>query len=99
MTRRLPVLTRRSFLVRSASSLALAGAGALARPHLSRAADRPLIMGIQSGDVDSDSATVWARADRPARMQAEFSTVESFKTMIGASSADALPDRDFTARL
>src|SRR4051812_46158575 len=99
MIRRLPVLTRRNFLVRSASSLALAGAGVLAKPHLSRAADRPAIEGIQSGDVDAGSAIVWARADRAARMRVEFSTVESFRTILGAASADALPERDLTARL
>jgi alkaline phosphatase D len=92
-------MTRRSFLARSASTIALAGAGTLASPWLSRAADRPLIKGIQSGDVDADSALVWARTDRPARMRTEFSTVESFKTTIGASAAAALPDRDFTAKL
>ena len=35
----------------------------------------------------------------PRGCSVECSTVESFKTMIGASSADALPDRDFTAKL
>jgi alkaline phosphatase D len=99
MTPRRPALTRRKFLVRSAASLALAGTGVLARPYLSRAADRPAIEGIQSGDVDAGSAMVWARADRAARMRVEFSTVESFDTSLGAASADALPDRDFTARL
>jgi alkaline phosphatase D len=99
MTRCLPVLTRRKFLVRSASSLALAGAGVVAKPYISRAADRPEIKGIQSGDVDAGSAIVWARTDRPARMRVEISTVESFKTIVGAASSDALPDRDLTARL
>jgi alkaline phosphatase D len=99
MTRRPAVLTRRKFLIRSASSLALAGAGIVARPYISRAADRPEIMGIQSGDVDAGSAMVWGRADRPARMRVEFSTVASFKSTIGAASVDSLPDRDFTARL
>jgi alkaline phosphatase D len=100
MTRKKPVLTRRQLLVRSASSLALAGAGIIAKPHLSRAADRPQISaGIQSGDVEAGSAMVWARADRPARMRVECSTVESFRTIFGAASADALPDRDLTARL
>ena len=43
--------------------------GGIARPYLSRAADRPHIThGIQSGDVSLDSGIVWARADRPARM-------------------------------
>ena len=100
MTSQKPVLTRRQVLVRSASSLALAGGGIVAKPYLSRAADRPQISGgIQSGDVDAGSAIVWARADRPARMHVECSTVGSFKTIFSAASADALPDRDFTAKL
>src|ERR1700738_953823 len=32
-------------------------------------------------------------------MQVECSTVESFKTILGAASADALPDRDFASKL
>ena len=100
MIRQGPVLTRRDVLIRSAFSLALAGTGVRAKPYLSRAFDRPQISGgIQSGDVDAGTAIVWARADRPARMRVEYSTVESFKTLVGAASADALPDRDFTARL
>ena len=93
-------LTRRQLLVRSASIVALAGLGTLAKPYLSRAADRPQIAGgIQSGDVSADSAVIWARADRPARMRVECSTVESFKTIFHAASLDAPPDRDFTAKL
>jgi alkaline phosphatase D len=89
--------TRRQFLVRSTSSLAIAS---LAKPRISRAADRPRIAGgIQSGDVSDGSAVIWARADRPARMQVECSTVESFKTIIASASRDALPDADFTAKL
>jgi alkaline phosphatase D len=100
MTLRSPALTRRELLVRSGSSLALAGAGILAKPYLSRAADRPQILcGIQSGDVEAGSAVVWSRADRPSRMRVETSTVESFTTILGAASADALPDRDFAAKL
>jgi alkaline phosphatase D len=92
--------TRRQFLVRSASTAALAGLGGFARPYLSRAADRPQIAGgIQSGDVSADSAVIWARADRPARMQVECSTVESFRTILRSASADALPDHDFTSKL
>ena len=69
-------LTRRQLLVRSVSTLALAGLSGLAKPYLSRAADRPQIAGgIQSGDVSDGSAVVWARADRLARMQVECSTV------------------------
>jgi alkaline phosphatase D len=93
-------LTRRNLLVRSASSVALAGLGSFAKPYLSQAADRPQIAcGTQSGDVSASSAVVWARADRPARMQVECSTLESFKTIVRAASSDALPDRDFTSKL
>ncbi|MES2750716.1 MAG: alkaline phosphatase D family protein [Pseudomonadota bacterium] len=92
--------TRREFLARSASTVALAGLGGIASPYLSRAADRPKIAcGLQSGDVSVESAVVWARADRPARMQVDFSTVESFRTIFHARSIDALPDADFTAKL
>src|SRR5258705_12937835 len=93
-------LTRRQMLVRSASTMALAGFCGLAKPYLSRAADRPRIAGgIQSGDVATESAVVWARADRPSRMIVECSTVESFKSIVRTASMDALPDRDFTAKL
>src|SRR3977135_2793244 len=91
-------LTRRQLLIRSASTLALAGLGSLAKPYLSRAADRPQITcGIQSGDVSKNGAVIWARADRPARLRVECSTVESFKTILGAASADALPEYDFAS--
>jgi alkaline phosphatase D len=93
-------LTRRHLLVRSASTVALAGMGGLARPYLSRAADRPHITcGLASGDISDGSAVVWARADRPARMRVECSTLESFKTMIGVASSEALPDHDFTSKV
>src|SRR6478736_6217321 len=89
-------LTRRRFLGAAASSAAIS---AIARPALSRAADRPVIThGIQSGDVSVDSAIVWARADRPSRMLVEMATSESFKTIRSAVFVDALPESDFTAK-
>src|SRR5260221_8708842 len=93
-------LTRRHLLVRSAATVAAGGLGSLAKPYLSRAADRAAIAcGIQSGDVSARSAVIWARADRAARMQGEYSTVESFASILGSSSADALPDSDFTSKV
>ena len=93
-------LTRRQLLVRSAATVAATAFGGIAKPHLSRAADRPQIAcGIQSGDVSTDSAVIWARADRAARMQVECSAVESFKTVLRTCAIDALPDSDFTAKL
>src|SRR6478672_9922964 len=94
---RIPV-SRRRFLATAAASTAIATIGGIARPYLSRAADRPLIThGIQSGDVSNGSAVVWARADRPARMLAEIATSDSFKTIHRAVFVDALPETDFTA--
>ena len=95
---RIPV-SRRRFLATAAASTAISAAGGIARPYLSRAADRPLIThGIQSGDVSNDSAVVWARADRPARMLVEIATTDSFKTIHRAVFVDALPETDFTAK-
>ncbi len=63
-------------------AVALAGLGGLAMPYLSRAADRPRIEGgIASGDVAADSAVIWARADRAARMVVECATDDSFKAI------------------
>lgn len=93
-------LTRRKLLVRSASTVALAGLGGLAMPYLSRAADRPRIEGgIASGDVAADSVVIWARADRAARMVVECATDSSFKSLLGVASAEALPESDFTSKL
>lgn len=92
--------TRRQFLSRSASTLALAGIGCIASPFLSRAADRPNIScGLQSGDVSTDKAVVWARGDRAARMQVDYATTESFRSILGSRRVDGLPDSDFTAKL
>src|SRR6266852_903188 len=92
-------LTRRRFLTTAASSAVIAAAGGIAKPALSRAADRPVIThGVQSGDVSVDSAIVWARADRPSRMLVEVATSESFKTIRSAVFVDALPETDFTAK-
>jgi alkaline phosphatase D len=92
-------LSRRRFLTTAASSAAIAAVGGIARPCVSRAADRPLIShGIQSGDVSIDSGMVWARADRPARMLVEVATSDSFRNIRSAVYVDALPETDFTAK-
>jgi alkaline phosphatase D len=92
-------LTRRRFLTTAASSGALVAVGDIAKPALSRAADRPVIThGVQSGDVSVDSGVVWARADRPARMLVEVATSDSFKSIRSEVFVDALPETDFTAK-
>ena len=98
MTGRIPV-SRRRFLTTAAASTAVSAVNGIGKPYLSRAADRPLIThGIQSGDVSTDSAVIWARADRPARMLAEVATSDSFKTIERAVFVDALPESDFTVK-
>ena len=95
----IPALSRRRFLANVASSAAIAGIDAIAKPHLSRACDRPAVThGVQSGDVSTDSGIVWARTDRPARMLVEAATTDSFKTIHSAVSVDAFPEGDFTAK-
>jgi alkaline phosphatase D len=92
-------LTRRRFVAMSASTAAVTTLGGVAKPFLSRAADRPMIThGLQSGDVTADSGVVWARADRPARMLVEISTTDSFKNIRQGAFVDALPESDFTAK-
>ena len=87
--------TRRRFIATAAASAATL----VARPYLSRAADRPLIThGLQSGDVSQDAGIVWARTDRPARMLVEVATTDSFATICGETAVDALPESDFTAK-
>ena len=66
-------LTRRRFIAGSASTAALSTTaltwvGGIAKPYLSRAADRPRIThGVQSGDVGVDSGVVFADRDRHHR--------------------------------
>ena len=89
----MPIISRRRLL-----KAGLLVAGGIGRPYLSRAADRPLIThGVQSGDVSVDSGVVWARTDRPARMQVEVAITDSFRTIMHGTFVDALPESDLTA--
>ena len=72
VTMRNGAVSRRRVLASLTAAGATTFAGGIAKPYLSRAADRPIIThGVQSGDVSIDSGVVWARADRPARMIVE----------------------------
>jgi alkaline phosphatase D len=91
-------LTRRRFLSQAAATAGAAMLHGIAKPSLSRAADRPVIThGVQSGDVSVDSGVVWARTDRPARMLVETATTDTFKDARRVF-VDALPETDFTAK-
>lgn len=93
---RAPLVSRRRFLKTAAAAGTV---GAVACPAISRAGDRPQVShGVQSGDVSINSGVVWARADRPARMQVELATTDSFKDIRGGVFVDALPESDLTAK-
>ena len=55
--------------------------------------------GVQSGDITANSAIVWSRADRPARMLVEYATTESFQNAQRITGPAALETSDFTARV
>jgi alkaline phosphatase D len=94
------MLSRRTFLGRLPAAAALTTGGGLFMPALSRAGDRPLLThGLQSGDVSASSGVVWARADRPSRVQIEVATTDSFKDVVRKVWVDALPESDLTAKL
>src|SRR5215475_9240771 len=92
-------LTRRRLLGIAVTSSAMTALGGIARPSVSRAADRPLIThGVQSGDVSIDQGVVWARADRASRMLVEVATTDNFRDILRGVFVDALPESDFTAK-
>ena len=96
---RIAPISRRRLLTNAAATSALSLADGIARPSLSRAADRPrLTHGLQSGDVAINSGVVWARADRPARLSFDIATSDSFRSVIRSVSLDALPESDFAVK-
>ncbi len=96
----LPMYTSRRQILLSGGASLVGLASGLGRPGLSRAADRPVLThGLQSGDVGTDSAVVWARSDRPARAIVEWATTESFSDIRGGVFADALPETDGTVKV
>ncbi len=73
-------------------------AGALAIPAL--AADAPMMpYGVQSGDVTSNSAIIWSKTDRPARMVVEISEAADFAEARVIEGPAALEPSDYTAKV
>src|SRR5262245_9960365 len=91
-------LSRRGFL----SGAAATGA-AVAVPSVAVAAvhrGRPLLpSGVASGDVTPDSALLWSRTDRPARMVVELTSRGDFRRGVRLRGPVTGPDADFTAKL
>ena len=68
--------------------------------NLTAISDQPqLTHGIQFGDVLSDRAIVWSRADRPGRMFIEYSFNADFKDSTVIEGPLAYENTDYTARI
>lgn len=100
------LLPRRTLLRRSAAALALSAVAApfiiRSRAALAATSDTALPglpCGIMAGDVGTDSAVIWSRSDRPARMIVEYGTSDSFANAQRVVGPAALEDTDFTARV
>ena len=84
----------------SASSLLPTAAQAQGPAIVTRDGARPQFpSGIQSGDAQADSAIVWTRSDRPARMWVEWSTTAGFADAKRVRGPHLLEDTDFTGRI
>ncbi|MBW5483967.1 alkaline phosphatase D family protein [Streptomyces bambusae] len=78
-------------------SAALAVPTALPAPAFARSGRPAAPWGVQSGEVTAHSATVWTRADRPARMYVETSPSETFRYAVRRHPGPLLgPATDFT---
>src|SRR5262245_3349535 len=96
------LLPRRSFL-RGSAALAV-GAPFIIRSRAALAATSDTALpglpsGIMAGDVGTDSAVIWSRSDRPARMIVEYATSDSFANAQRVTGPAALEDSDCTARV
>lgn len=103
MTRPSP-LARRHFLLSSTAAASTSLLPAMLRAQTAPAAitadaARPLVAGLQSGDVLANSAIVWARASREARMRVEWATTSDFANATTVRGPDLLPDTDGTGRV
>ena len=55
--------------------------------------------GVSIGDVSSDSAVIWSRADRPSQMIVEVSGDETFKQSRKIIGPEVLPHSDLTGKV
>lgn len=97
-------LARRRFLLNSTAAASISLLPAVLRAQTAPAVitqdnARPLVLGLQSGDVRANSGIVWARASREARMLVEWSTTSNFAKVTTVRGPDLLPDTDGTGRV
>jgi alkaline phosphatase D len=95
--------SRRQFIVDS--GLALSGIAGILASHKAPAlitsdTTRPnAAWGLQIGDVVSDRAMIWSRADRASRMVVEWATDPQFANSVIVRGPHALDVSDYTARV
>jgi alkaline phosphatase D len=100
--------SRRHFLTQAGLAGAVAAAGGL--PGILRAQTGPGLItsdamrpvaaqGLQIGDVTTNRALIWSRADRPARMMVEYAFDENFRNLVRIRGPHAIETSDYTARL
>ncbi|MBS1807961.1 MAG: alkaline phosphatase D family protein [Acidobacteria bacterium] len=90
-------MNRRLFL---SQATAATGALVLAPAIITADSLRPQLPGgVQSGDITNNSAIIWSRCDRAARMMVEYATTESFTNAQKIIGPAALESSDFTARI
>lgn len=92
-------LASRSGLAATAIALALAVTAAAPANAAANAAVPGQPYGIMSGDVTTDSAVIWGRADREARMIVEWATSDNFADATRVVGPAALEDSDMTAKM
>ena len=91
-------ISRRNLL--RAGVAGLAGSTFLDAPAFSSAGSRPLLThGVQSGDATADSAIVWSRADRPARLWVQVSRRPDLRGARLLRGPLVTPDTDFTGKV
>ncbi len=80
------------------SGLLVPGSAAGA-PAFVRSGRPALTHGIQAGDVDTSSAVLWARADRPSRLVAEISLDPHFRRSRRVRGPVVTPRTDLTGQI
>src|SRR4029079_10490969 len=89
------VITRRRFVIGAASGAV--GAIACGRAPAIQTSRPRLQHGVQSGDVQTGSAVVWARASEPARIVVEWDTTDRFASPHAVAGPVVGPDTDHAA--
>lgn len=99
-TLRGPRAIGRRDLLRGGAAAALLGCGPARSSSIARPAPaREASWGVQSGDVTTESAVVWSRADAPSRMIVEWSTSPRFDRVARIEGPLVGPETDLVGKV